>query len=573
MKQRFNFAQGFEGSHFSFNFKPLIGLSANNCENGSAVSRAYTDAIIDSGGIPFIIPLCNTCDFSHYVSMLDGLVLTGGADIEAAYFGEQPLPNGLTQVDPERDEYELRLLRAAYDRGLPILGICRGMQLINIAFGGNIYQDLPTQFKGTLLNHKVLEPKDATSHNINILKSSQLYTIIGSCPDGVNSRHHQAVRDVAPGFRAVAHSSDGVIEAIEAYPTRRIIGVQWHPENMATTGGSEPMKKLFEFFTSEALLFADAKDLHLESMIVDSHVDTAMELAKNDISLCYRSNKVKVDWAKLQEGIVNNIFMVAYIPQGINSNEGFLGAKTFAISTLENLKNEVLNAGGTVEPDCCFLDDKVVYLALENGYALGTDLNNVDEFKRLGVRYITLCHNGDNQLCGSAKGDGAHLGLTALGRKVVGRMNKLGVMVDVSHASEATFYDVLECSKKPVVASHSSCRALCDNPRNLSDEQIVALSKKQGVIQICLYKYFLREDGKATILDAVDHIEHVINLVGYDFVGVGSDFDGDGGIDGCNSINEFINLTIELRRRGHSREGVAKVMGLNFLNALEKVTN
>lgn len=571
MKQRFNFAQGFEGSHFSFNFKPLIGLSANNCGNGSAVAMAYTDAIIASGGIPFIIPLSSGCDLSHYVSMLDGLVLTGGADIEAAYFGEQDLI-GITQTDPERDLFELRLLRAAYDRQLPILGICRGMQLINIAFGGNIYQDLATQFESPLLNHNVLEPKEAEAHDVKIVETSVLYKIVGGCPEGVNSRHHQAVRNLAPGFRAVAHSSDGVIEAIEAYPTHRIIAVQWHPENMAVGGGREPMKKLFEFFTAEAMLFADAKDLHLESMIVDSHCDTAMELAKNDISLEFRSNKVKVDWAKMQEGLVNNVFMVAYIPQGKNDQFGFAAAKTLALNTLSKLKSEVERAGGTVEEGTCFLDDKIIYLAVENGYAIGTDLNNIDEFKRQGASYITLCHNGDNQLCGSAKGEGNHLGLTDLGRKAISRMNKCGVMVDVSHCSEATFYDVLGCSEKPVVASHSSCRALCDNPRNLSDKQIVALSEKHGVMQICLYNNFLREDGKATILDAVDHIEHVINLVGYDFVGVGSDFDGDGGIPGCNSINELINITIELRRRGHSRDDVAKIMGLNFLRALEMVT-
>ncbi len=207
-------------------------------------------------------------------------------------------------------------------------------------------------------------------------------------------------------------------------------------------------------------------------------------------------------------------------------------------------------------------------LALENGYGLGGDIDMVDTLRDMGVVYITLCHNGTNDICDSARGEEIYGGVSNFGRRVIERMNDRGITVDVSHSSEASTFDAVKFSFKPVIASHSSCKALCSHPRNLSDEAIKAVAASGGVVQICGYGGFLVEGRDATLFDLVDHIEYAISLVGYNHVGVGSDFDGDGGVDGFDGANDFMNLTVELLRRGHSRESIAKVMGGNILRVL-----
>lgn len=147
-------------------------------------------------------------------------------------------------------------------------------------------------------------------------------------------------------------------------------------------------------------------------------------------------------------------------------------------------------------------------------------------------------------------------------------------MVDVSHAAERTFYDVLETSRYPVIASHSSARALCNHPRNLTDSQLKALAACNGVVQICLYKGFINEDPeKASLSDAIRHIDHIVNLVGIDHVGIGSDFDGDGELIGCRASNELINITIRLFQAGYSEEDISKIWGGNLLRVMEEVQN
>ena len=192
-------------------------------------------------------------------------------------------------------------------------------------------------------------------------------------------------------------------------------------------------------------------------------------------------------------------------------------------------------------------------------------------YKERGIIYLTLCHNGDNDICDSAKGCAEHNGLSEYGRKVVKELNRLGIMVDMSHAGDKSFYDALELSKAPIIASHSSCRAICNHPRNLTDEQIVALAKKGGVMQICIYDHFLSNDGIASVKTIADHIDHVVNLVGVDYVGIGTDFDGGGGVPGCNGTNEIINLTCELIRRGYGDGDLKKIWGENFLRVLDEV--
>lgn len=203
-------------------------------------------------------------------------------------------------------------------------------------------------------------------------------------------------------------------------------------------------------------------------------------------------------------------------------------------------------------------------LGIENGIALDGNLDNLKYFANRGIVYMTLCHNGDNDICDSAKGNQTHNGLSKFGEKVIKKMNKLGIVVDLSHASEKSFYDALKKSKYPIVCSHSSCRALCDHPRNLTDDQMRALAAKRGVMQITLYHGFLRSEGEATVEDAIAHLEHAIEVMGIDHVGIGSDFDGDGGIRGFADASEVINFTRLLLKRGYSDTDIKKIWGMNF---------
>ena len=210
-------------------------------------------------------------------------------------------------------------------------------------------------------------------------------------------------------------------------------------------------------------------------------------------------------------------------------------------------------------------------LGIENGYAIGKDLSRLRHFRDRGIVYMTLCHNGDNDICDSARGKGEHGGLSAFGREVVQEMNRLGLMVDLSHGAESSFYDALELSTTPIVCSHSSCRALCNVPRNLTDEQMKALARKGGVAQVTLYKGFLREDGEASILDAIEHLNHMVNIMGVEHVGIGTDFDGDGGIPGCASAAEVINFTRRLLAERYNDTDIAGVWGGNFLRVMQLV--
>ena len=207
-------------------------------------------------------------------------------------------------------------------------------------------------------------------------------------------------------------------------------------------------------------------------------------------------------------------------------------------------------------------------LGIENGYAIGKDLANIERFRRRGVVYMTLCHNGDNDICDSARGNGEHGGLSDFGRSVIREMNRVGMIVDLSHAAESTFWQVLDLSEKPVVCSHSSCRALCDHPRNLTDEQLRAIAEKNGVVQVTMYSGFLCEKGEATLADFIAHLEHAIKVAGVDHVGIGTDFDGDGTVVGCSNASQLINVTRELLRRGYRETDIEKIWGGNWLRVM-----
>jgi microsomal dipeptidase-like Zn-dependent dipeptidase len=216
---------------------------------------------------------------------------------------------------------------------------------------------------------------------------------------------------------------------------------------------------------------------------------------------------------------------------------------------------------------------KSIMLGIENGIALDGKLENLQHFKDRGIVYMTLCHNGDNDICDSAKGHNTWNGMSPFGEKVIREMNRLGIMVDLSHAGEKSFYDALDISATPIVCSHSSSRALCDHPRNLTDDQMRALAAKGGVAQTTIYNGFLKKDGEATILDVMAHLDHAIQVMGIDHVGLGTDFDGDGGVRGLASSSELLNFTRQLLVRRYSEADIQKIWGGNFLRVMSLVQN
>ncbi len=212
---------------------PVIGIiPAWNEEKGQFfLSRYYTAAVEAAGGVPVLLPyMTGEPGLLAQLRLLDGLVLSGGGDVDPVYFGEEPLP-GCGEISPERDKFELELARRALSRGLPVLGICRGIQVMNIAAGGDIYQDILTQVPGCL-KHQQKAPRWSPTHEVIIEENTRLAGIFKAGALRVNSFHHQAVRRPAPGFVVSARSRDGIIEALESSGRGFALGVQWHPETM-----------------------------------------------------------------------------------------------------------------------------------------------------------------------------------------------------------------------------------------------------------------------------------------------------------------------------------------------------
>jgi len=263
------------------------------------------------------------------------------------------------------------------------------------------------------------------------------------------------------------------------------------------------------------------------------------------------------------------------------------------------------------------LGKRAIYIGMENGFPLGTDLNRISEFYNRGVRYITLSHSRNNEICdASTDASGPeHNGLSAFGEKAVHEMNRLGMMIDVSHISDLAFYDVMKVTQYPVIASHSNARSVCDHPRNLNDEMLVALKENGGVIQVCVlsdyvktaepdpirdaarnevrekYNFFTGLTDKemeeareewyrineeypqelATVADLVDHIDHIVNLIGIDYVGIGTDFDGGGELDDLRDAAQLGNITLELVLRGYSQDDIEKIWAGNFMRVFREV--
>jgi len=383
-------------------------------------------------------------------------------------------------------------------------------------------------------------------------------------------------------------------------------------------------------------LRATAERIHRDAVTIDTHVDIAgARYATERLDPGIDNTRLKCDLVKMTRGGVNGVFLAVWVGQGRRDAAGYRRAFDTAITSFEAIHR----LAETMYPDRCELamspDDvhrivgtgkRAVMIGIENGYPIGTDLSNVEKFYDLGARYITLSHNGHNQICDSCNpsarlGDpeSEHDGLSPFGRQVVAEMNRLGMIVDVSHISPKSFWDLIDVSRAPLIASHSGCRALNDHPRNLDDRQLEALAKNGGVIQIVALASFLKAPSphrrrainelatrigiplgssgprfsEATsrhrqqfqagmkevdrlypptnITDYIDHIEHAVKVAGIDHVGIGSDFDGGGGIQGFNDHSEAHNVTIELLRREYSEEAIKKIWGGNILRVWRDV--
>ena len=549
--------------------RPLIGISANTADIDLTLRRVYCDQIVRAGGVPMVLPPVDDAEvLINMLEGIDGLVLTGGADYNPLWYGEQP-EKELHTINSTRDLPELLLTRLAFNRQIPILGICRGVQTMAIALGGNLVQDLKTPLK-----HSQDAPRSEATHSVTIAEGSTLYGLYGQ-ETFVNSFHHQAVKDCGSHLHVVATAPDGVIEAVESTEQKALMGVQWHPEWMGDEG-----LKLFEWLTQRSREFKAAKALHREILTLDSHCDTPMFFPQG-VHFEQRDPKVLYDLHKMTDGKQDAVTMVAYLPQHPKPGElpEGMSPRQYADSIFDQIEASVAHESDYVAlartPQQLYenkaMGKKSIMLGIENGLAIEDDIRNIAHFAQRGIVYITLCHNGDNAICDSARGTQTHGGVSAFGEQVIGEMNRLGVMVDLSHGAETSFFDALSISQTPIVCSHSNSKALCDVPRNLTDAQLKALAQAGGVAQITLYHGFLRKEGEADIRDAMAHLNHAIDVMGIDHVGLGTDFDGDGGIKGLADASELINFTTALLRQRFSKTDIKKIWGENWLRVMRQV--
>ena len=376
--------------------------------------------------------------------------------------------------------------------------------------------------------------------------------------------------------------------------------------------------------SSEEQLVKQANKIHSSILTVDTHCDTPMEFSDSTFDLGVKHVDGCVDFPRMVEGGLHAEFFAVFIGQGIRNDSAFNKVHQKALNTFDAIHKNVAKNSSMAEL-AVTADDAyriwksgkiAAFIGVENGYPIGRDISRVKQYYDLGARYITLAHTKNNDICDSStdpKGP-ENNGLSPFGEQVVKEMNRLGMMVDISHISDKSFYDVLKVTKAPVIASHSSCRALCGSPRNLTDDMLLALKENGGVIQICILSNYLKTpepnpemDAKlkeiqtrygdynslsdstkklmraeyqdvqkkyeksATVKDVVDHIDHVVQVIGIDYVGIGTDFDGGGGVDGCRTAAEMKNITIELLRRGYSKVDITKIWGANVMRVLRNV--
>ncbi|MBU6367718.1 MAG: dipeptidase [Gemmatimonadetes bacterium] len=391
-------------------------------------------------------------------------------------------------------------------------------------------------------------------------------------------------------------------------------------------------------------LTASAKAIHARVLSIDTHVDiNPANFTAGGPNYAQRLPRTQVDLVKMENGGLGAAFLIVYVGQAPTlDSASFAKAHAAAMEkfdAIHRLTEELAPARAEIAYTAADArrihkaGKRVIFIGVENGFPIGSDVTNVKRFYDRGGRYLSLAHNGHSQLSDSNTGerDGVwlHNGLSPLGRQVIAEMNRLGMMIDVSHPSKASMMQTVALSKAPIIASHSGVRALCNHSRNMDDEQLDALKKNGGVIQVVAFNSYTKcnpakdaeraaavdalrkeygisatgraevsaaiqalpddkrneflakqeeitarrypSDPPATVKDFVDHIDYVVKRIGIDHVGISSDFDGGGGVEGWRSAEESLNVTTELVRRGYTADQIAKIWGGNLLRVLEAV--
>lgn len=364
-----------------------------------------------------------------------------------------------------------------------------------------------------------------------------------------------------------------------------------------------------------------AKKLHFSSIVLDTHDDTTQRFFSKDFDLGKRNPDGHVDIPRMREGGMNAIFFSIWIDGRIMGPPAVQKALDQIDAVHENVlkySKDLVFCRTAEEVRRAHAQGKIAALiGVEGGHMIGNDIRVLRMFGDLGVRYMTLSHFYNDEWADSSTDKPAHNGLTDFGKDIVREMNRHGIMVDISHVSDKTFYDALEVSKAPLIASHSSCRALCNHPRDMSDDMIKALAAKGGVIQINYERSFIDQaykdaydevsggvvaatekitkecgdDSECTTrkltelqkqMEAsgklprvsweriIDHIDHVVKLVGPDHVGLGSDFDGATMPDGMEDCSKLPKITEALMRKGYKDDDIRKILGGNLLRVMEQ---
>ena len=365
-----------------------------------------------------------------------------------------------------------------------------------------------------------------------------------------------------------------------------------------------------------------ARRIHFSSLVVDTHDDTTQRLLTGKFDLAARASSGSIDIPRMKEGGLGAIFFSIWIPSKITGPQ----AVQRALDQIDAVREQVRKHPGQLALATTAAEVRqahnhakiAVLMGVEGGHMIADDLGILRAFAALGVRYMTLTHTGNTDWADSSTDKPAHNGLTDFGKEVVREMNRLGVMIDVSHVSDKTFYDALEVSKAPLIASHSSCRALCGAPRNMTDDMIRALAAKGGVMQINYHVGFLSQDfrdaenadpkleqaisaevqkrcgedeacqliegermtrayvaeGKLPRVEwtkIIEHIDHAVKIAGIDHVGLGSDFDGANMPFGMEDATRLPQITEALVRKGYSENDVRKILGENTLRLMAEV--
>ena len=380
---------------------------------------------------------------------------------------------------------------------------------------------------------------------------------------------------------------------------------------------------------TESELIDRALLIHKKVLTLDTHADTPLRMIEPGFSMSDRHDPnetgSKVDYPRMIEGGLDAIFFAAFVAQDIRNDKGNFRAKNLCVQMIDSILSSIQQnsdvVGLALNPEDAYSLEKqgkrAIYIGIENGYPIGGDLSNIETYYKKGVRYITLVHSSNNDLADSATDPAGpeHNGISEFGSKVVKEMNRLGIMVDVSHGSDAVFYDAIKISKAPIIATHSNARSVTNHKRNMTDDMLKLIAKNGGVVQLTMLSNYLRDpvpnitaeklkkellssikpidqmttleketmrkrlneiDDKypiapANLKNVVDHIDHIVNVAGIDHVGIGCDFDGGGGIDGVFDVSQVMNITIELVKRGYNEDQIAKIWGGNLIRVFSEV--